>query len=80
MNPADTDAARVGDDDEMNREEPSPKERDDVSPMRALIRDVKGTSCEPAKLRYLNGEGAFGVKHTGNGAFDSHLIGVRRVM
>jgi hypothetical protein len=86
VNPADTDETRVGDDETMNSSSStgatSPKERDDddVSPMRLLIKNVKGTSCEPAKLRYLNGEGAFGVKHTGNGAFDAHLIGVRRVM
>jgi hypothetical protein len=84
VNPADADETRVGDDETMNSSSStgatSPKERDDVSPMRLLIKNVKGTSCEPAKLRYLNGEGAFGVKHTGNGAFDAHLIGVRRVM
>ena len=59
VNPADADETRVGDDETMNSSSStgatSPKERDDVSPMRLLIKNVKGTSCEPAKLRYLNG-------------------------
>tara|TARA_B110000977_G_scaffold168569_1_gene217874 strand:+ start:9756 stop:10646 length:891 start_codon:yes stop_codon:yes gene_type:complete len=51
-----------------------------LSPMKLLIANIKSTPCEPTKLKYLNGEGSFGVKHTGNGKFDDHLVGVRRVM
>ena len=33
-----------------------------------------------AKLAFLNGEGAAGVAHTGNGKFDAHLVGVASVL
>jgi|TARA_B110000977_G_scaffold108174_1_gene140873 hypothetical protein len=50
------------------------------SPIKELTKNIKATKCEPSKMKYLNGAGAFGVTHTGNGAFDAHLVGVRRVM
>ena len=89
VNPADADAVGLGGDEDEKRTtttennvttDGGSKKKKDVPPMRALIAGVEATPCEPEKLRYLNGEGALGVKHTGNGAFDAHLLGVRRVM
>ena len=87
VNPADADAVGLGGDEDEKRTtttdattDGGSKKKKDVPPMRALIAGVEATPCEPEKLRYLNGEGALGVKHTGNCAFDAHLLGVRRVM
>ena len=80
VNPADADAVLGVGERRAMTDDATTEDEKDVPPMRALIADVEATRCEPEKLRYLNGEGAFGVKHTGNGAFDAHLVGVRRVM
>lgn len=52
----------------------------DANPVEAATADVVPTPCEADKLAFLNGVGAGGVAHTGNGKFDAHLLGVRRVM
>ena len=52
----------------------------DANPVEAATADVVPTPCEADKLAFLNGAGAGGVAHTGNGKFDAHLLGVRRVM
>ena len=50
------------------------------SPVEAVTAGVAPTPDEPKKLAFLNGEGAGAVAHTGNGKFDAHLLGVRRVL
>ena len=52
----------------------------DANPVEAATADVVPTPCEADKLAFLNGAGAGGVAHTGNGKFDAHLLGVRRIM
>ena len=53
------------------------------NPIEAVVASVARedlTSNLDAKLAFLNGEGAAGVAHTGNGKFDAHLVGVASVL
>ena len=51
-----------------------------LNPIEVVTAGIAPTPDEPAKLAFLNGEGADAVAHTGNGKFDAHLLGVRRVL
>lgn len=50
------------------------------NPVEEATAGVAPTPDEPEKLAFLNGEGAGAVAHTGNGKFDAHLLGVRRLL
>lgn len=57
--------------------------RDHPNPIASVVERVTRedlTDNLDAKLAFLNGEGAAGVAHTGNGKFDAHLVGVACVL
>lgn len=84
-NPADPDAPL----DDLNPKKTVPPARKNKKsilaplgpcPVKLATARVAPTDDEPALLAFLRGVGADAVAHTGAGAFDAHLLGVRRVM
>ena len=51
-----------------------------IDPIAHVTSSIAPTDDEPAKLAFLNGEGVEEIAHTGNGTFDAHLLGVKRVL
>jgi hypothetical protein len=51
-----------------------------IDPIEHVTSSIAPTDDEPAKLAFLNGEGVEEIAHTGNGTFDAHLLGVKRVL
>ena len=62
---------------EKNRSSPSARATPRGS---SRPRASRPPTTTPALLAFLRGVGADAVAHTGAGAFDAHLLGVRRVM